>query len=154
MTSDETRLKTYVGAYGICRDPDRRLLLVRLADGPDKGRWAMPGGGVEWGEHPDATLRRELAEETGITAIAEVRVIQVYSHTYPRSVDDPSTGLHHVGFVYHVEVNTPEVTHEVNGSTDRAEWFSQAAARALPLTPAGAFAIGLAWPESPSDQNF
>jgi 8-oxo-dGTP diphosphatase len=153
MASNEARLRTHVGAYGICRDPDRRLLLVRIANGPDKGRWAMPGGGVEFGEHPDSTLRRELAEETGITAITDARVVHVYSYTYPQSADDPSTGFHHMGFVYHVEVGTLDVTHEVNGSTDCAAWFNQAAARALPLTPAGALAVALAWPESHSGLN-
>ena len=46
-----------------------RLLLVRIAGGLDKGFWTLPGGRIEWGEHPDAALLRELEEETGAVHI-------------------------------------------------------------------------------------
>jgi 8-oxo-dGTP diphosphatase len=41
--------------------------MVRIAPGPhgDGGKWMLPGGGVEHGEHPEETVVRELREETG-----------------------------------------------------------------------------------------
>ncbi len=53
MSSDPVSPRFYIGAYGICRDPEGRLLLARMSGGIDDGRWTMPGGGIKWGEHPD-----------------------------------------------------------------------------------------------------
>ena len=47
-------------------DTDNRVLLTRF-DWPHKSVWAPPGGGVEAGESPEQAVRREVAEETGLT---------------------------------------------------------------------------------------
>ncbi|WP_203805854.1 NUDIX hydrolase [Actinoplanes couchii] len=49
--------------------PDHRILLCRhlLPDPPGQVVWAAPGGGLEPGEMPLTALRRELAEEVGLT---------------------------------------------------------------------------------------
>lgn len=49
-------------------DGDRLLLLRRgFRSGKAKqGLWELPGGGVEKGESPDFSLRREVKEETGL----------------------------------------------------------------------------------------
>jgi 8-oxo-dGTP diphosphatase len=43
-----------------------RLLLVQRRYEPGAGKWGLPGGFVENGEHPAQTARREAAEETGL----------------------------------------------------------------------------------------
>jgi ADP-ribose pyrophosphatase YjhB (NUDIX family) len=48
-------------------DTDNRVLLTRF-DWPHKSVWAPPGGGVETGESLEQAIRREVAEETGLTA--------------------------------------------------------------------------------------
>jgi ADP-ribose pyrophosphatase YjhB (NUDIX family)/ribosomal protein S18 acetylase RimI-like enzyme len=53
-------------ARGVLLDEDDRVLLVRF-EFPDGPLWATPGGGVEAGETPVEGLRRELAEEVGLT---------------------------------------------------------------------------------------
>jgi ADP-ribose pyrophosphatase YjhB (NUDIX family) len=43
-----------------------RVLLARRAHEPFRGRWDIPGGFLEEGEHPLDGVRRELHEETGL----------------------------------------------------------------------------------------
>ncbi|MFC1529049.1 NUDIX domain-containing protein, partial [Candidatus Latescibacterota bacterium] len=40
--------------------------------------WCLPGGFIEWGESPEEGARRELFEETGITA-GDLSLIGAYS---------------------------------------------------------------------------
>src|SRR5207245_8680622 len=49
-------------------DADKRVLIAQRPAGKAMaGLWEFPGGKVESGERPEATLIRELAEEIGIT---------------------------------------------------------------------------------------
>jgi 8-oxo-dGTP diphosphatase len=47
-------------------DEAGRLLLVRRAREPGRGRWSVPGGRVESGETDAQAVTREVAEETGL----------------------------------------------------------------------------------------
>ncbi|MCA6108857.1 (deoxy)nucleoside triphosphate pyrophosphohydrolase [Bradyrhizobium cenepequi] len=65
-------------------DADKRVLLAqRPAGKPMAGLWEFPGGKVEAGERPEATLIRELHEELGIT-VAEpcLAPLTFASHPY------------------------------------------------------------------------
>lgn len=48
-------------------DDRGRVLLARRAHEPWQGRWDLPGGFLEEGEHPLDALVRELEEETGLS---------------------------------------------------------------------------------------
>jgi 8-oxo-dGTP diphosphatase len=45
---------------------DGKLVLVRRGVEPDKGKWSIPGGGVELGETVRDTAVREAKEECGL----------------------------------------------------------------------------------------
>jgi ADP-ribose pyrophosphatase YjhB (NUDIX family) len=49
-------------------DGTGRLLLLRRAIEPWRGRWDIPGGFCEADEHPMVTAAREAREETGLEA--------------------------------------------------------------------------------------
>jgi 8-oxo-dGTP diphosphatase len=46
---------------------DGKLLLIRRARPPEAGCWSLPGGKVDLYEMVESTVRREIAEEVGIT---------------------------------------------------------------------------------------
>jgi ADP-ribose pyrophosphatase YjhB (NUDIX family) len=58
-----------VGA--VVHDEHGRLLLIRRGHAPSRGLWSVPGGRVEAGETEAAAVVREVAEETGLTVVAE-----------------------------------------------------------------------------------
>ncbi len=56
-----------VGAVAV--DRLERLLMVRRATDPQRGRWSLPGGRIEFGETMAEAVVRELFEETGMEAV-------------------------------------------------------------------------------------
>ena len=56
------------------------VLLVQRSDHPYQGYWALPGGFVQADESTDVAARRELAEETGVSAFGgHLEQLRTYS---------------------------------------------------------------------------
>jgi 8-oxo-dGTP pyrophosphatase MutT (NUDIX family) len=63
--------------------PDGEVLLMRVkAPGTEVRFWITPGGGMEAGETPEDTLRRELAEELGLTRFDIGPLVWRRHHTF------------------------------------------------------------------------
>ncbi|MCA2218588.1 NUDIX hydrolase [Jidongwangia harbinensis] len=140
-----------VGAYGLCRDADGRVLLARNSAASEfPGRWGLPGGGVEQGEHPDDAVVREFAEETGLRVrVAGLRAVIADVARLPSS-----GALEHTDrIIYDVVVDGGTLRPEPDGTTDRVEWVAVAAgpdgtATAGPRTDPDASATATAGPRT------
>jgi len=51
---------------GIIFDDRRRILLIKRASPPSKGRWSFPGGVIDIGETMEEAVVREVREEVGL----------------------------------------------------------------------------------------
>lgn len=121
-----------VAAYAVVTDETDRILLAHWIEGR-RAAWTMPGGGLEAGEDPEHAVRRELREETGYR-VAVDGLLGIHSRVIPlahRLQTDADGPLHTLRIVYRAHVTGGRLRHEVGGSTDRAEWFTHAAAREL-----------------------
>jgi 8-oxo-dGTP diphosphatase len=119
-----------IAAYGVCRDDDGRLLLARASPSLTlRGRWFLPGGGIQHGESPEESLVREVEEESGL--VVEIgRFLDVISDV--RTLPD-GTSLHTVRLVYQVDSWQGRLRPEHNGTTDAVAWFTLDEVRQLPL---------------------
>jgi 8-oxo-dGTP diphosphatase len=112
--------RTRLAAYAVALS-NGSILLARIAAGyPGEGKWTLPGGGVEWGEHPEEALIREVHEETGFS-VTEHSFLGINSRVFHAS--RLHSDLHAVRLLYDVPLEgDPEVT-EIDGSVDRASWI-------------------------------
>jgi 8-oxo-dGTP diphosphatase len=124
------RRRQRIAAYGVCVDGRGRLLLARAAPSLAlRGRWFLPGGGVQHGESPLESLRREIEEESGL-AVTAGPLLHVLSDV--RTLPD-GTSLHTVRLVYAVDSWEGTLRPESDGTTDAIAWFTAEELRTLPL---------------------
>ena len=110
-----------LGVYALASDGDS-VLLTQLSDTePEPDAWTLPGGGVDWGEHPIDALHRELYEETGLRGDVEA-MVGINSHIFDRRHDPDLPPLHAVRLVYRMTVRGEPNVVEQDGSTKAAAW--------------------------------
>ena len=90
-----------VGIVAAARTADGRLLLIRRAD---SGKWALPGGTLEWGETLRSAVTREVFEETG----ARISELGELLGSYSNPDRDPR--FHAVTLVVGALIGEPDAT--------------------------------------------
>jgi 8-oxo-dGTP diphosphatase len=129
-----------LGAYAVVVDSGR-LLLTRISPiGYPAGTWTLPGGGVDHGESPHDTVRRELYEEAGLEALS-ARLVDVHHvHVVDLGRADQYEDYHGVHLLYAVAVDPTIEPHvvDVGGTTDLVRWvpidrIDSAAGPVLPM---------------------
>ncbi|WEO97413.1 NUDIX hydrolase [Streptomyces sp. FXJ1.172] len=138
-----------VAAYAVCVR-EGQLLLAR-SPGPDgTPEWVLPGGGMEHGEDPYDTVRREVTEETGY----RIRVTGLLGVDSFRRTGRPRVGRRTdqqaLRIIYEGEVVGGDLRYEVGGSTDFAAWHPLEAVSGLVRVRLVDTALGL-WRERPAD---
>ena len=128
-TQGRPRQLQRLGAYGLGLRDDYLLLVRASALTEVEGRWFLPGGGVDHGEHPKAALEREVQEETGLSGIA-AELLGVVSDVRTRRSGEK---VHSVRMIYRLDALEGELTHENGGSSDEARWVHVSELSSLPL---------------------
>jgi 8-oxo-dGTP diphosphatase len=127
------------------------VLLSRLAPSISEDElWTLPGGGIEFGEHPDAAVVREVHEETGLDCHLGRPLWIGSAHRVVDRESDP-TDMHSVRIVYDAWVDAvapePQVV-EVDGSTIDARWLpvEDVESGVVPTVPMVREALAHHWP--------
>lgn len=113
-------------------DVDLKVLLIRRAQHPFQGYWALPGGFVsvgnayeDQGEDLESAAFRELGEETGLEreVLIQNRVHLEQLYTFGDAYRDPRTRVITVAYLALVP---PQLVPLVRAGSDAAEaqWFS------------------------------
>lgn len=118
-------LRQRLAAYAVVVSDRDEILLTRLSTAtPSPGRWTLPGGGVDHGEHPVAAAVREVHEETGMDVDVDALVdvgSEHFTGRSPRGVLEDFHALRVLVTATAREVRAPEVL-DVGGSTDLGCW--------------------------------
>ncbi len=96
----EKKVIVWVGAF--MKDSEGRFLIVKRSKGSSwgGGQWQLPGGKLEWGEHPEETLAREIGEETGCKVSSSELVSIGTTNIVAKGIDH-----HAVQLFYTTELN-------------------------------------------------
>jgi ADP-ribose pyrophosphatase YjhB (NUDIX family) len=119
---------TRISAYGLVTESDHLLLCRLSAALPHAGMWTLPGGGIEFGEHPEAAMVREVEEETGLI-VAPVRLAGIDSF----SAEVPDRAFHAVRIIYHANRIGGTLRDESEGTTDACQWHPLNTLGSLPV---------------------
>lgn len=142
------RQKLRVAAYAVVIR-DGQILLARSPAPGGTSEWVLPGGGMEHGEDPYDTVRREVEEETGhLIEVTGLLGVDSHRHTlsgrFGRRVDQQGLRL-----VYEGRVTGGELRNEIGGSTELAAWQPVDAVAGLVRVPLIDIALRL-WRERPA----
>ena len=93
-----------------------KVLLVKRNREPYLGTWMFPAGFIDYGEHPQDTIVREVKEEVGLKVIS-TSLIDIL-----QTVDDPQSPGH-FAFFYQATVQKGTATNSDQDENSQIAWF-------------------------------
>ena len=103
----------HLGCYGLLMEGNK-ILLIKKKTGPYDGLLDLPGGSLDFGETPEATLKREFMEETGLD-ITKYELYDANSVKVEWKYDtDTNIMVHHVGIFYKILDYKNEIKKNIN----------------------------------------
>lgn len=101
----ETFKSKHVGCYGIVFNSKNQVLLIKKSRGAYKGKLDLPGGGIEYGESAEETLKREFEEEVGLK-IKKYRLKKIVTNYVVWNLDETHLeDLQHIAIIYDVTID-------------------------------------------------
>ena len=113
--ADELEIRQLVAAYADA--VNRRDQDLWASTWAEECQWTLPGGGLEFGEHPEEAMVREVQEETGLTVKPE-KVAGI--DTFTRENTDEL--FQSIRIVYQTVLLGGELRFESEGTTDMCQW--------------------------------
>lgn len=130
-----------IAAYAVITDESQQVLLVRASPlSGTPGVWSLPGGAVAHGEHPNETVVRETAAESGLS-VAVTGLKDVLADM--RSLPHRGLTIHTDRVIYSARVRGGSLRDRVDQPTDLVRWVDLPAVRQMALRPFTAMALGL-----------
>ena len=99
------------------RNDELNVLLIKRAEAPFRGEWALPGGFVQMQESLGAAAERELLEETGVSG---VYLEQLYTFGQPDR--DPRERV--ITVAYYALIPSDQVELRAASDAEGVGWFS------------------------------
>ena len=101
--SSKEKIRVGVAVIVRANEPNNGILLGRRGKDPNRGKYVIPCGGIEWGEGWREAAVREVQEETGLT-------VEIYGEPI-RIMEIIGEGEHRVilvvdGFIYSGELKS------------------------------------------------
>jgi len=121
----------YIGiGVGAAIIRDGKLLIQKRSQNArtEKGKWEIPGGGIEYGETQEQALKREVKEETCL----EIELIELLNVSDHISRKD---NQHWIAAVYVCKILSGEPQISEPHKCDDVKWFSIEEAKELDLAP-------------------
>jgi len=84
----------------------RKCFFLKKKSGPYKDLWDFPGGGIEYGETPEYTVKREFLEEVAMQT-HHTTLLKVITSNCEYVKGEKTVGFHHIGIIYKIDKVSP-----------------------------------------------
>ncbi len=116
-----TRTRFHLPVLGIIFNDKKQVLLIQRYNPRSIHshlKWAFPGGGIEFGEHPNETLIREVREEVGVKIDPIEDALFIANHVFEE------TRTHVVCLCYPAVFKNGKIDTSRDKATKDAKWFT------------------------------